>query len=701
MQDKNQETAALRPERTRQHYRSLLATNPNYFGSFPGLGFDPVEPQDGDTRYEELDCVSYSPRRSRIEATLRVKRPFGYSGGPCTQGSFEYVRFYVDYGTGWKDAGVAAVNVHDIPVGTDCEGKPTHPLSYVCGVDHTPRRKWCRKPVLPRVRAILSWNLEPPAGQPDWSPPWGNVEDCRIQIAPRRFVVSDIAAELPKEILKLIPESVLTEPPGPDPDPGPTAPLSLASLATAYRAEKVPAHRFAFHALAAAATSAVAGAGQLSEVALSAKAAGIDLSGVLKAIEDTSGNTTYEELECLGLDASLLGGSLVASFEVKKESGFSGPPCSAGSTEYVAFWADWEDDCSLTYLGTAKVNVHDYKDIGKGLCYAAALPVDLGAWRQGCDKPVLRKVRAVLSWNTPPSTTDPDLVPVWGNRIDRHVQIMPGVVYDGTARFTIVGGVAANDVDLVTGLTVPGAVLGTSVTPLPNNCPFAGLVVLHGPLDPALAGHQYRIRATNVDGGGSQLLTSPFTAVNSGGSAVTVTPDPVNGWVPWPTWVVNTTGVLGHLAPGGDDRWDFTLELDTVLNVVDTARVRMDNTVKNEALVSDTVNAGDLKLQTAGQCKVPHGPVNGTFVARDLHFSSWSISVIGGPGGPIPPIPLTVAISTGTQTPFGGTPFTLDFGDPMIAPCGYVVRLTIYDRAIVNSVSGPHYTVVDRGLCLE
>ncbi len=269
--------------------------------------------------------------------------------------------------------------------------------------------------MLPLVRAILSWNLEPPAGEPDWSPPWGNVE----------------------------------------------------------------------------------------------------------AVEDTSGNT-YEELECLGLDKALLGGSLVASFEVKLSSGYSGPPCSAGSTEYVAFWADWEDDCSLSYLGTVKVKVHDYvkvhnyKDVGGGLCYSAVLPVDLGALRQGCEKPVLRRVRAVLSWNAPPSTTDPDAVPVWGNRIDRHVQIEPGVVYDSTARFTIVGGVAANDVDLTNGLTVPGAVLGTSVSPLPDDCPFAGLVVLHGPLDPALAGHQYRVRATNVDGGGTQLLTAPFTAVTSG-----------------------------------------------------------------------------------------------------------------------------------------------------------------------------------------
>lgn len=30
------------------------------------------------------------------------------------------------------------------------------------------------------------------------------------------------------------------------------------------------------------------------------------------------------------------------------------------------------------------------------------------------------------------------------------------------------------------------------------------------------------------------------------------------------------TGVLGHLALGGDDRWDFALELDVPLNVANT-----------------------------------------------------------------------------------------------------------------------------------
>jgi O-6-methylguanine DNA methyltransferase len=302
------------PEPARHSFRKLLATNPNYFGTFPDLPFDAVEPKSLDTAYEELECVSYSPARDRLEATVLVKRPFGYGGGPCTDGSFEHVRFYIDYGSGWEDAGVAAINVHDLPVGEDCRGRSTHPLSYVCGVPHTPRRQWCANPVLPRIRAILSWNFEPPAGQPDWDPPWGNVHDCRAQINPRRFVIADIAHQLPDEILSVVPQIVLEQPPSPDPDPGPLQAMSLDVLAKSYRRAQVPVHRFAFPTLQAASEPG-ADVVALSASAAAAKAADIDLADVFKAVEDTSGDTTFEELECLGLDNGLQ--SLVATFRKK------------------------------------------------------------------------------------------------------------------------------------------------------------------------------------------------------------------------------------------------------------------------------------------------------------------------------------------------------------------------------------------------
>ena len=81
--------------------------------------------------------------------------------------------------------------------------------------------------------------------------------------------------------------------------------------------------------------------------------------------------------------------------------------------------------------------------------------MDLGQFRRECDHPVIGRVRAVLSWGTPPSTTDPDALPYWGNRLDTHVQLRPGRPYDGSAFFTIVGGVATASISNVTGETLP------------------------------------------------------------------------------------------------------------------------------------------------------------------------------------------------------------------------------------------------------
>ena len=179
----------------------------------------------GNTAYEEVQCVSYSPTRDRIEATINVKQTFGYSGGPCTNGSFEHLRFYVDYGSGWEDAGPAAIKVHDFAEGKDCPGDPLHPISYVASVKHMPHRRWCGTPVLPRVRVILSWNLPPTPGDPDFPPVWGDVHECNVQIAPRRFFFGDIVQYLPSKVLQLLPPEGdrADADPAPGPRPGSAA----------------------------------------------------------------------------------------------------------------------------------------------------------------------------------------------------------------------------------------------------------------------------------------------------------------------------------------------------------------------------------------------------------------------------------------------------------------------------------------------
>ena len=107
--------------------------------------------------------------------------------------------------------------------------------------------------------------------------------------------------------------------------------------------------------------------------------------------------------------------------------------CKAGSLEHVAFWADWNDKCKWTYLGTISVRVHDLEDKdpkfpSDGICYCAILPVSLDSIRRGCEDPKISRIRAwYCRGHDMPSTVDPDDLTYWGNRVDTHVQIRPGI----------------------------------------------------------------------------------------------------------------------------------------------------------------------------------------------------------------------------------------------------------------------------------
>jgi len=736
-------------EIARSGFRRLIAANPHHFGTMSqavSVDFPVVEPKQLDTAYEEIGCVSFSPERDRLETTIVVKRSFGYNGDACHRGSTEWVRFFVDFGSGWVDAGSGAARVFDVPDGKDCRGKADHPYILVVGVPLSPVRKFCTTPVLPRVRAILSWELEPPAGDPNHVPVWGEVSEDTVQIRPRRRLYPGDLVDLLDPVVKLDPKVIaqlieLHQLPDPDPIPDPIGPIALnpqplppvalnpqplpphaplgaATLARMYAPDKltalaeratdkriaklalepVAAHRFA----AAEATLAInvpTSAASLVATSTAYTKAGLNLSEILATLDKGEGNTTYEHLECLGLDDAA--GQLVATFRVRRPTGFSGPPCSAGSTEYVAFWADLDDDCRYRYLGTAAVNVHDYITMpAGGLSYAAILPLNLAAYRKLCEEGGLHRVRAVLSWNAPPSTTDPDAVPYWGNRVDTHVHVLPGRPYDGHARLTIVGGVATDEIDPLLGTTKPVAHLAYTGAPLdPRGCPFAGQVTVHGPVDPALAGASYRLLARDVTvSGPAAPVTAPFLVVDSNGYASWQTPG-AGGWTAWPTWMSNTLGTLGYVTMPGDDLWEVLLEVQGS-GIVDTQRFQLDNTLSTASF--DPTNAahmafdpGQLAAQACGKFTAGM-TITGTFDARDTHFGSWGFSLLPTP---LPSGALTTSVgSTNAEAPVGST-FALSTS--ALTPCGYVLRLTVADRAVVNSTWTGRSVPIDIGFCVE
>ncbi len=707
------------PPKERVDFKSLLATNPNYFGNLEKSAFKPVKAMVGDTTYEEITCLGFNPALNLLEATVQVKRPNGYNGTLCTPGSTEFVRFFVDYGTGWVDVGLAAFNAHDIPDTLDCAKGADKPLSYVVTLALDPERKTCRVPVLPKVRAILSWQLAPAAGNANWPPVWGNVVERHIQIKPRTLWIRDLVELVPKEHLLKLPPLIEEVAPFPVPLPDPP-PLELGALAklyhTATREPGVEPHRFGLsHIQPLLASADQAG---LSAAVAEWQAAGVDLAQALAALDKTKADVSYEELDCVGLEYTL--DRLVATFRIKRPAGYSGGLCAHGSQEYVAFWADWDDTCEWTYLNTVAVNVHDITSIPPdGLVYSAILPIDTSGVRRPCGGPgggpKIARIRAVLSWNMAPSTTDPDALTHWGNRRDAHVQLRPGATVSGDYPvISIIGGVGVADINVSgngrTRSTATFAFGGSPADPwlLNRECPFGGLIIVQGPPVP---GFKYRLWARKYGDAGTELVVkNAFHVVNWLGVGSNISPDPITGYATYLGTLANMNQVLAHWVPGGDELSEIRLEMATMAGVVVGSTpwhaIQLDNTGprrKPAVLPFEPPPVTcEIHIDSGGDCKTfaVGAPIKGRFVARDAYFGGFTLSTL--PSSMSPNAPTTATPYTSQTATFAAGGDAWDLATKGMLPCGYVVLLQIWDRSILNSVPGQHnYNYYDVGFCLK
>lgn len=714
----------------RTQFKYLLAENLNYFGNLPNSVLKPVKKIVANVEYEELTCVGYNPDSQNLEATIAIKLQYGYGGSLCQPGSTEYVRFYVDYGSGWEDAGLSGVQVNDVPDSADCADQSIKPLTYVTSLKYEPKAQCCTHPVLPKVHAILSWQIVPPPGPANagWLPPWGNSMDCNIQIKPRPWDILCILEEIGVNIGKKIDLPAHLQPavgkPIPLPDP---PPLKFAEIAQLYKspAAKAPKgaefsvepHRFALPFMHSISSAAGFNQAFVESQTAQFQAVGIDLGNILKALNDTKADVTYEELECLGMDETFPE-RLVATFRVKKTSGYSGTLCQNGSTEYVAFWADWENTCEWTYLGTASVNVHDFTPLpGGGLCYSAILPVDLTYRRRPCANPKIARVRAVLSWSTPPSTTNPDALNTWGNRLDRHVVIKPGDKIDPgdpQAKLRNIGGIPIEDIDTgASGLTVPAAVFAhypwdtADGWGLGRACPFGGRLVMEGDYYP---GFFYRVRVHKLSDPYSSytVLATSFDVEKTGPGFDTQIA--VGGFFQYLDPLTHFDRILAVWDSPDNDPWDIQLQIATGPNELDIFtsgpwyRVQLDNTgpVGPPALpptmdVHIITGGGDCTDANQGVV------VNGTFVADDAYFGGWGLSTEPDTLSTPSNQPTVLGLAGTDPAPSPGHAWSLDTGNPKkMKPCGYVVRLDVSDRSIVGSYPGSHNSNhIEVGFCLR
>lgn len=673
--------------RERAAFKVLLLTNPNYFGNLAESPFKPVLPISGNTYYEELACVGYQPQQERLEAVVYINQPSGYGTDVCGPGTPEYVRFYLSFDNGatWQDQGMTSFQAFNIPEGT--EGSKRLEYAVTLAADVHPR--FCLFDLLIRVRAILSWNNPPPANQPNWVPVWGNVREATIQLEPFRLLPWPDLFEIGK--IKLPP--YLAEVIDLDaPIKTKAKSLGAAELATLYREKGVPVHRFAFKEIA----SFISAQTTLSAEAFSALLPGITLDpGILDALfPKTDGDTSFEELKCIGLDPNTPD-TLVGIIQLKKTSGYSGGPCTDGSREYVTFWADFDGDGSFeTCLGTAQVQVYDLANVPPaGVYYAVRLPVDLIPYRQACEKgPKVVRVRAILSWNVPPPCANPNYVPTWGNREETLIHIAPSAQAPA-GKIAILGGIPVVHIDNMSGLTTNTAVFATNNLPpdaLGRPCPFAGRVTVQGA---PVVGYTYVVEVSQDGLIWTPVLTDLVVTDQFGTTSVHKA-NPITKRFDYLPFTQNVNSLLAQWDTAGDAKWYVRLSVydgGGILQGTDTHLIQLDNTAP-EASITITTGTGDCGKFAIGTV------LAGTFVARDDYLGSYSLGVepaINPPGVGVP-VPSSGLSNT---APAPGDAWSLNTAG--MQACGYVIRVVAVDRAIVNSQSVGHHVPASAGFCLE
>ncbi len=677
----------------RSKFKVLLLSNPNYFGNLVESPFKPVLPIAGNTHYEELGCVGFHPQQERLEAVVYINQPSGYGVDLCGPGTPEYVRFYLSFDNGitWQDQGMSSFAAYNIAAGTEGEKR----LEYAVSLPSHPSHKICFVNPLIMARAILSWNNPPPPNQPNWTPIWGNARTSHILVEPRRFIIPpdifDVAkVKLPPHLNEILDLDA----------PIPLKPKSLgpAELAVLYKDKGIPVHRFAHKELLAFAS----GPTNLSAEAFLALNPGVTLDpGIIGVLfPPINGDTSFEELKCIGLDPNAPD-QLVGVIQVKKSAGYSGGPCTNGSREYVTFWADFDGDGNVeTCLGTADVRVYDVVNVPPdGIQYAVRLPVDLSQHRQSCKQgPKVLLIRAILSWNTAPPCANPNYVPTWGNREETLINIAP-VEQEPAGHIAILGGIPVSKInnnfgDLThRGLTTPDAVFATNNLPpdsLGRTCPFAGRVSVQGA---PINNYSYIVEVSPDSLVWTPVLTD-LIVTDQFGNISTHKANPITKRFAYLDFTSNVNALLAEWDSSGDALWYVRLSIfdgGGTPQGTDTHLLQLDNTWPDASIIITTGpgNCGKFSVGTA---------LAGNFVARDLYLGSYSLGVAPAinPAGVGVPIPSSGLVNT---PPAPGDSWSLDTTG--MEPCGYIIEVVAVDRAIVNSQSVGHYSPASAGFCLE
>ena len=662
-----------------------------------------LEEESLNSYFESLGCIGYHPELEELTASINIKRPTGYGGNLCANGTSEYVRFYLDFGqgNGWEDMGVSAVNVHDIPTEKDCDGDLEKPITYVIRHKIDPENWPCSRPNIPKVRAILSWQNMPVPNDPDMTSGyyyWGDVKEDYIQIkTEKKFLINpnlNVGVLLEKMVANpSLSLSNLESLGGKYANLVGEAKNKMASVEKAEFGElvekyttgedKVEVERFTSKLLnevkSSADYSVIANTSELF------KLNNLSLAEALEKLNEQKCNTNYEELFCAGLDYH--NEALVGTLKIKRSFGYNGNLCQNGSKEFVSFWVQEEGKCQWEHIGTSSVNVYDIPMPANadGISYSVVIPHNFKKYRKECKEPVVLKLRAILSWNSDPGK---DLTcSNYGNVVESYIQISPKTVWDGVSpKLITVGGLATDFIDNTTGLSMPGAKFEFNQVPVAySGSPFGGIIVIQGISAPN-AGSKYRIKITNLATNASYYLSNnlTLTGYNPGTGQVThpvVVPD-ANHYYTYQPYYNNISSILARFSPGTNDRLKITIE--ELNGGTDEQIIQMDSTTP--VLTLDINDNGDCSHYSKGDI------IHGTYSVSDNYVAYWKLwtNICNCLPG------TSLQLASGTTSQSGA--FTVDTN--VTKNCGNI-HLRIYQKRIYNSVRDRLHNDRDKIVCID
>ena len=144
-------------------------------------GYDP-------TAYEQLMAVGYDSTLHELMGIVHLKLPYGYGGScPSSLGSVLYVRFYIDITANgdfldpMEDQGSGRGHVFDPDAANQNRLPQEVGISRRMILLPSVMDLLEKKCEFRRMKAILSWNVAPPGGNPNWMPYWGNVLNTWIR----------------------------------------------------------------------------------------------------------------------------------------------------------------------------------------------------------------------------------------------------------------------------------------------------------------------------------------------------------------------------------------------------------------------------------------------------------------------------------------------------------------------------------------